>query len=68
CLVAENLGIIANLMAINNNISNLVFCGGFFKNNKILRRVLSSICQLNKKKAFFLKNSEFCGAIGALFS
>ncbi|NVM01144.1 MAG: hypothetical protein HWN67_02330 [Candidatus Helarchaeota archaeon] len=68
CLIAENLGIIANLMAENNNINNLVFSGGFLKGNKILKDILLAICQFNKKKAIFLKNSEFCGAIGALFS
>ena len=68
CLIGENLGSMANLMANNHNINTLVFCGGFLRNNKILQRILSAICGINKKKAIFLKNSEFCGAIGALFS
>jgi len=68
CLIGENLGSVANLLAENNNISNLVFCGGFLRDNKILQRILSAICGINKKKAIFLKNSEFCGAIGALLS
>jgi len=67
CLIGENIGTIACLMAENNNINNLVFCGGFLKDNKILRKILSLICKFNKKKAIFLKNSEFMGAIGALF-
>jgi len=68
CLIGENLGTMANLMAESNNINNLVFCGGFLRNNKILQRILSAICGINKKKAIFLKNSEFCGAIGSLLS
>lgn len=68
CLIGENLGTMANLMAESNNVRNLVFCGGFLRNNKILQRILSAICGINKKKAIFLKNSEFCGAIGALLS
>ncbi len=68
CLIGENLGIITNLIADNNNIKNLVFSGGFLKNNKVLRNILLTLCQFNKKKAIFLKNSEFCGAIGALFN
>jgi len=66
CLIGENLAIIANSMADNNDVKNIVFCGGFIKENKILRKILSLICKVNKKKGIFLKNSEFCAAIGAL--
>ncbi|MFX0071584.1 MAG: hypothetical protein ACFFAO_10885, partial [Candidatus Hermodarchaeota archaeon] len=68
CIIGENIGIIANLYANNNNIKNIVFCGGFLRENNILKRILSAICKMNKKKPIFLKNSEFCGAIGALLS
>jgi len=43
-----------------------VFCGGFLKENRILKKVLSLLCKVKNKKAIFLKNSEFCAAIGAL--
>lgn len=66
CLIGENLGTIANIMAYNNNVTEIVFCGGFLKGNKILKKLLSLLCKVNKKKAIFLKNSEFCAAIGAL--
>jgi len=66
CLVGENIGTIANLMADKNEISTIVFCGGFLKENKIARKILSLICRVNKKKAIFLKNSEFSAAIGSL--
>lgn len=66
CLIGENLGIIANSMADNNDVKDIVFCGGFIIENKILRKILSLICKVNKKKGIFLKNSEFCAAIGAL--
>lgn len=68
CLIGENLGSTANLMAKNHDINTLVFCGGFLRNNKILQRVFSTISGINKKKAIFLRNSEFAGAIGALLS
>lgn len=68
CMMGENLGTMANLMAENNAVKNLIFCGGFLKENKILQRILSAICKINKKRALFLKHSEFCGAIGALLS
>jgi type II pantothenate kinase len=67
CLIGENIGTIANLMADTNDLSTIVFCGGFLRENKIAQKILSLMCRVNKKKAIFLKNSEFCAAIGALF-
>ena len=64
--IGENIGTIANLMAENNLMNNIIFCGGFLKENKILRNILTILCKFNKKKAIFLRNSEFTGAIGAL--
>ena len=66
CMIGENIGTIANLMAVNNDISSIVFCGGFLRENKVVTKILSLICRVNKNKAIFLKNSEFCAAIGAL--
>ncbi|MEE9377914.1 MAG: hypothetical protein V3V33_07755 [Candidatus Lokiarchaeia archaeon] len=66
CLIGENLGTIANIMADNNDVTDIVFCGGFLKENKILKKILSLLCKVNKKNGIFLKNSEFCAAIGAL--
>ncbi len=66
CMIGENIGTIANLMADKNEISSIVFCGGFLRNNKIARKLISRMCRVNKKKAVFLKNSEFSTAIGAL--
>ena len=66
CMIGENVGTIATLMAENNEISNIAFCGGFLTDNKIIKKILSLICRVNNKKAIFLKNSEFCASIGAL--
>jgi len=66
CMIGENIGTIANLMADTNDISTIVFCGGFLRENKIVKKILSIMCKVNRKKAIFLKNSEFCAAIGAL--
>lgn len=66
CLIGENLGTIANIMADKNDISNIVFCGGFLKKNRIIKKILSLVCKINKKKSIFLKNSEFSAAVGAL--
>jgi len=66
CVIGENLGTMATLMAENNNITNIVFSGGFLKENRPLKKILSLICKVNKKRAIFLKNSEYSAAIGAL--
>ena len=66
CVIGENIGTIADLMADKNEITSIVFCGGFLKENKIARKILSLMCRINNKKATFLKNSEFSAAIGAL--
>ena len=66
CLIGENLGTIANIIADNNDVTDIVFCGGFLKENKILKKILSLLCKVNEKRGVFLKNSEFCAAIGAL--
>jgi type II pantothenate kinase len=66
CQTGENIGTISNLMADKEKVSNMVFCGGLMKENKILKNILSLLCTVNKKKGIFLKNSEFCAAIGAL--
>ncbi len=66
CVIGENVGTLATLMAENNNITNIVFCGGFLKENKTLRKILSLLCRVHKKKPIFLKNSEYSAAIGAL--
>ncbi|MCK4287110.1 MAG: hypothetical protein KAX18_12955, partial [Candidatus Lokiarchaeota archaeon] len=66
CVIGENIGTIANLMADNNDITNIVFCGGFLKENKIAKKILSLMSRINNKKATFLKNSEFSAAIGTL--
>ena len=65
-IIGENVGTIATLMAENYNLKNIVFCGGFLLENKSLKQILSLLCKFKKKKAIFLKNSEYCGAIGAL--
>ncbi|MFX0166425.1 MAG: hypothetical protein ACFE9V_13955 [Candidatus Hodarchaeota archaeon] len=66
CMIGENIGMIANLMARINDIYTIVFCGGFLKENRIVKKILSVMCKVNGNKAIFIKNSEFCAAIGAL--
>ncbi len=65
-IIGENIATIATLMAENYNMKNIVFSGGFLLENKPLKQILSLLCKLKRKKAIFLKNSEYGGAIGAL--
>jgi len=67
CMIGENVGTIATLMAEKNDLPNIAFCGGFLTDNKIVKKILSLLCRVNNKKAIFLKNSEFSASIGALF-
>ena len=67
-LIAENIGMIASFLADKEEVKNIVFCGGFTIDNKILRKAISRICIFQQKKALFLKNAEYMGAIGALLS
>ncbi|TFF94341.1 MAG: hypothetical protein EU544_04615 [Promethearchaeota archaeon] len=67
-IIGENVGIIVTKMAEIHNISKIIFCGGFIKKNKVLKRILSMLCTYNQKKAIFPRNPEYVGAIGALFS
>ena len=68
CMLGENLGIIATLMADNHKVENILYGGGFLKDNKVLKKILSILSIVNKKKAIFLNNSEYCAALGALMS
>jgi len=65
-LIAENIGMLASFLADKEDVKDIVFCGGFTIENKILKKAISRICMFQQKKAVFLKNAEFMGAIGAL--
>ncbi len=66
CMIGENLGSIATSIAELNKVKEIVFCGGFLIENRILKNIISLLCKVKNKKPIFLKNSEFCAAIGAL--
>ncbi|MFX1447337.1 MAG: hypothetical protein ACFFCG_04300 [Promethearchaeota archaeon] len=64
--IGENIGTIATLMAENNEVKHIIFCGGFLIGNKLLKQILTLICKYKKIEPVFLENSVFAGAIGAL--
>lgn len=65
-MIGENIGSMVLLNAEKNGINYIVFSGGFLKENNTLKQILSILCRISKKKAIFIKNSEFCGAVGAI--
>lgn len=67
-LIAENIGMLASFLAVKEDVKDIVFCGGFTIDNKILKKAISRICMFQQRKAVFLRNAEFMGAIGALMS
>jgi type II pantothenate kinase len=68
CIIGENIGMISSQLADIYSIQEIIFCGGLLIDNKILKNMLSMMSKLRNKKAIFLKNSEFAGAIGALLT
>ncbi len=67
-MIAENIGALSVQMAINHDAREIIFFGGFLVDNSVLKNILSLLCKINNKKAIFLKNSEYAGAIGSFLS
>jgi type II pantothenate kinase len=65
-MLGENIGTISCLFANSEKVSSIIFCGGFLRDNRILKRVLKMICRFHKKHVSFLKYPEFMGAVGAM--
>jgi len=65
-MIGENVGTIAIEKAKAHKIENLVFCGGFMVNNKVIQKILSLLCTYNQMKTIFLQHSVFSGALGML--
>ena len=67
-LVGENVTLIAGGHARHLGLDRLVFGGSTLRNNPALEAVLTEVSNLLGLKAYFLANSEFVGALGALES
>ena len=65
-LIGENIGSIASTTAKIHDVKFIIYCGGFTIQNSMLNSILKIISKLNKLRPIFPKNSEYCGAIGAL--
>lgn len=65
-LIGENIGLLTAFNAQNHDINFIVYGGGFTIQNDVLNKILKIISKYNGLRSIFLKNSEYCGAIGAL--
>ena len=65
-LISENISSQLILYAQNRNVRNIIFTGGFLKNNSIFKQMASIMCRMNKIKTYFLKYNEMVSALGAL--
>jgi type II pantothenate kinase len=66
-LIAENVGNYAISNAKAYVVNKIVFAGGFLINNSQLKQTLTIMCKFNNLTPVFLKNSEYAGALGALY-
>lgn len=67
-IISENIASQLILYSQNRKVKNLVFSGGFLKNNSIFKRIIKIMCKMHKKKPYFLKYNDMVSAIGALRS
>ena len=65
-LVAENVALICNGLAVSSQARSIVFCGSTLRGNPALASVLTSLTQGIGHDAVMLPDGEFGGALGAL--
>ncbi|KAM8939865.1 pantothenate kinase 3-like [Pelodytes ibericus] len=67
--ITNNIGSIARMCAVNENISRVVFVGNFLRINTVSVKLLAYALEYWSKgqlKAFFLEHEGYFGAVGAL--
>uniref|UniRef100_A0A8C5MK20 pantothenate kinase n=1 Tax=Leptobrachium leishanense TaxID=445787 RepID=A0A8C5MK20_9ANUR len=67
--ITNNIGSIARMCAVNENISRVVFVGNFLRVNTVSMKLLAYALEYWSKgqlKAFFLEHEGYFGAVGAL--
>ncbi|OCT99019.1 pantothenate kinase 2, mitochondrial isoform X2 [Xenopus laevis] len=67
--ITNNIGSIARMCAVNENINRVVFVGNFLRINTISTKLLAYALEYWSKgqlKAFFLEHEGYFGAVGAL--
>ncbi|XP_063313674.1 pantothenate kinase 2, mitochondrial isoform X1 [Pelobates fuscus] len=67
--ITNNIGSIARMCAVNENINRVVFVGNFLRINTVSMKLLAYALEYWSKgqlKAFFLEHEGYFGAVGAL--
>ncbi len=67
-IITENIASQLILYSQNRKVKNIIFSGGFLKNNSIFKRIISIMCKMQKIKSYFLKYNDMVSALGALRS
>jgi type II pantothenate kinase len=65
-LVGENVGLICGGLAAATQVETIVFGGSTLRDNPALVEILEAVTALIGRKAYFLPDGEFGGALGAL--
>ncbi|WP_010300958.1 type II pantothenate kinase [Kurthia senegalensis] len=72
-LIATTMGLVGEVVstlsvqyAEQYDVENIVYIGTTLLNNPILKEIIQSYTEMKKKKAVFLEDNGFSGAIGAL--
>jgi type II pantothenate kinase len=65
-MVGENVGLICGGLAAATQADTIVFGGSTLRNNPALVAVLQGVTAAIGRKAHFLPDGEFGGALGAL--
>jgi len=65
-MVTQQVAVLAVAYSQSLLVRHIFFVGGFFEKNKIAKTMMSKTMRDLKKRAFFVRHSDFLGAIGSL--
>lgn len=64
-LVGENIGIICAVIARAAQLEDIVYCGSTLTGNPALQQILELVSTGLSRRAWFLEDGAYCGAVGA---
>ncbi|CAD7942366.1 unnamed protein product [Amoebophrya sp. A120] len=65
-MVTQQVAVLAVAYSQSLLVRHIFFVGGFFEKNKIAKTMMSKTMRDLRKRAFFVRHSDFLGAIGSL--
>lgn len=66
CLVGENVGLMCGSLAAAAGVKRVVYGGSTLRANPAIRSIVDQMTRLRGAEPYFLVESEFAGAVGAL--